>query len=490
MEQEQKTNGLKGLLNVLFKHKYKIITVFLATMIVVMGRIFLSTPVYEATSILMVQFGREYIFRPEVGEEDPTVRFDRNEVISADTEILFSTDLLEKVILCLGVENIYPNKVKQPQDGMMSIEAAAHRFKNDLSVNPLRNSNVIRVSFQHEDPQISAQALNQLVDCFLERHLQLFSTTRSDFVERQLSVYHQKLREAENKLHAFRQENQVYDIELQKTYLIGQHKDLDVALETAQVRFHELREKVSSLTNRMETIPESIPLYDSTTRTNNIDTAKAKLLELQLEEQDLLSKYDEGNRKVAMVRKQIQMTKDYLAELEDFSTQQNETLGRNPVYNQLQTDLYEAQVEMSSEEAKVAAIKKQLNQLNGKIQEFDAKETELQNLQREAENNEKNYNIYVTKLEEALISDEMDRSKIANIKVIQKAIVPIRPVPSKKKLQLAVGVILGMASGLALALFSEYIIGQDISSPEDVKKHLGLPVLATFPYKKQNKSRV
>ncbi len=67
---------------------------------------------------------------------------------------------------------------------------------------------------------------------------------------------------------------------------------------------------------------------------------------------------------------------------------------------------------------------------------------------------------------------------------------PLRPIKSKKKFNLLVGIILGIGSGLALAIFSEYCIGRGVCTPEGVEQHLGLPILASVPYKELNNSRV
>jgi capsular polysaccharide biosynthesis protein len=87
-------------------------------------------------------------------------------------------------------------------------------------------------------------------------------------------------------------------------------------------------------------------------------------------------------------------------------------------------------------------------------------------------------------VEEALISDNLNRQKMANISVIQAASVPQKPIKPKKALNVALGVILGVVSGLGLAFFSEYT-NQGLSTPESAERHLGLPVLGMVPYKEE-----
>jgi protein involved in polysaccharide export with SLBB domain len=49
---------------------------------------------------------------------------------------------------------------------------------------------------------------------------------------------------------------------------------------------------------------------------------------------------------------------------------------------------------------------------------------------------------------------------------------------------------LGLGSGLALAIFSEYCIGRGVCTPEGVEQHLGLPILASVPYKEKKTGKV
>jgi uncharacterized protein involved in exopolysaccharide biosynthesis len=494
MEQEYLTNTLRDFLTVIFKHKLKILTVFPAVVIIVTAGSFSQIPVYEAESSLMVQIGREYIFRPEVGETKPTIQFNRNDVINADIQILASADLIEKVIINLGVENIYPGLVKQPPDQVNQpperitpLQKAIRRFKSQLSVEAVKNSNVINLSFKHTDQQVPARAVNQLVESFKERHLQLYSNSQSVFLEGQLTVHRQRLQESENKLAAFKQKNRVFSHGEQRSNLLDQHLKLDTSLKTAQSDILELRQYISSLTTQKQKASEDIRVAESTSQSTNIEIAQAGLLKLQLEEEELRTKYDERDPMLVMVREKIALTEDFLEEMR-IDTSRSVTVGKNTIYQGMEKDLFRARAELSSLDAKGAALKQQLNQLDGEIQDLDAKESALRSLQRELDNNERNYEIYLTKLEEARITDQMDRSNMANIKVIQKATVPLGPVRSRKTLRIVAGIILGAASGLALAFFSEYIIEQGISSPEGVKKRLGLPVLATVPYKEQKKA--
>ncbi|MCX5844388.1 MAG: Wzz/FepE/Etk N-terminal domain-containing protein, partial [Deltaproteobacteria bacterium] len=310
-EEKRRSGGLRDLLIILFKHKSKILITFLATVISVTAGSFLLPPTYEAKSTLLVKFGREFIYRPEVGEKPSdsrsSIAINQEEIINSEIQIMTSRDLVEKVITTLGMENIYPDILESPPRGMTALEASARGFEKNLNVEGIKKSNVIEVSFQHKDPQMAAKAVNTLIEFFREKHLQVMSDPKSSFLVQQLSSYEQKLKASENEMEAFRQKNKVYSLDEQRTLLLRQRMELDTAYKDSANRISELREKVASLRKQMLNISKNEQHYTETDRYKVIDEIKAKLFNLQLQEQQLLNRYREDSTLVVNIRKEIKL---------------------------------------------------------------------------------------------------------------------------------------------------------------------------------------
>ena len=488
MEQQSQAISLRDFLTVLFKHKQTILIIFFGVIATVTIGSFLLPPTYEAKSSLLVKFGREYVYRSEVGERGspdmgPLIPPNQEEVINSEIQILTSRDLIDKVIQAIKVENIYPEAVKNPSATMTPLEAAILRFEKKLSVEGVRKSSVIQVSFQHKDPRIAAKAVNLLVDFLKEKHLQVYSDPKSSFLEQQLSAYDQRLKDSQNQLEAFKQKYRVFSLEEQRTLLLKQRTDLDTSFKTSQNAIRELQNKLWSFKTQMRAVSKDVPLYTESERYKIIDDAKAQLLTLQLKEQELLQKYNEGTALVINVRKEIKIVQDFIKKQEEDLKGKVRT-GQNIVYQDVEKEMIKTQAELSSQEGKSAILREQIAQLDREMQTLDLRENDLQNLKREVAENEKNYKTYLEKVEEALISDNLNRQKMANISVIQAAAVPAKPIKPKKALNIALGIILGAVSGLGLAFFSEYT-SEGLSNPEGAERHLGLPVLGTVPYKEK-----
>jgi uncharacterized protein involved in exopolysaccharide biosynthesis/protein involved in polysaccharide export with SLBB domain len=443
-----------------------------------------------------------------VGEDNERQMLGMDALAQTEAQILNSADLVEEVINEIGVENIYPALIGLSPEGPTAvpgvigpppkepkavddaiIQSATFRFKGNLAAYAIKGSPVINVSFKHSNPQIAARAVNQLVESFKEKHIEIFKNPRTPFMENQLAIYRQRLQESEKALEAFKRKNKVFDLAEQRSLLIKQQSGINYSTKETQTEILQLKGEISSITSQLQTIPKYELSSTDKGKSKNIDDAQHKLLNLQIQEQELLAKYDGGNRRIANVRKEIHLLEDYLAHNGLKEVTAREVLAKNSTYTGLETSLLKAQTRLSVQEVKIAAIGQQLKQVNDELQYLDSHEMLLRNLERELQTNETNYQNYVSKLEDARAQDELDLLRQVNISVIQKATVPLGPIEPRKRFNLLVGLILGAVSGLALAIFSEYCIGRGVCTPESIEHDLGLPILAAVSYKEQNKTR-
>ncbi len=494
ISQPNPSSSLREVLVIVFKHKYMILSIFLACATVATLAARSIPPIYEAESTLLVRPGREYIYRPEVGNAGPVVNF--GDAIPAEIKILTSRDLIEKVISSIGMENIYPGLGKKPSGEIAQLGAAANAFEKSLAVEGVKGSNVIQVRFQHKTPTVAAKAVNALVDLFKEKHIQVYNDPQSSFIEMQARSYGEKFKESEIKLQAFKQRNQVFSFDEQRAQLLKQRTDLETSLKNTQNRIHELETRLSLLKERLKTIPETKERYSQGSlveieRNDTVAQARSQLLALQLKERELLEKYKENSRTVTNVRKEIQIVEEFLRQQEEKAKSggskdqrgKRETID-NPLYQDVEKEIVKTDLDQSVESAKLPALKQQLSEMDRQIQSLNSREKELTDLSREVSDNEKNYRTYAEKLEESRIGEDLDRRKMVNIAVIQEATVPTIPIKdTKKKKIMLVGFLLGALLGFGAAYISEYL-AQGLSTPESAEKRLGIAVLATVPHKK------
>jgi uncharacterized protein involved in exopolysaccharide biosynthesis len=473
---------IKSIVFILYKHKNKVIIASLSTVLTILFIVVRTQDVYEASTSILIRFGREYVYESTlVDKKSPTNYFYREGVMHAEVEILESRDLAEKVLLALGVEQLYPDLLTAVSAGHARTEAAIARLKAALLAKGLADSDVIRIAFQHPDARMAANVVNLLVDLYKEKHLHIFNEPQTlPFLEKHITLYYQQLKEAEQELERFKQQYGAFSLEEQQSLLLRQRSVLDDTLKSTHGHISALQEKILSLEKQIQKVSQEISLYKESEQGPIVNSIKSNLVLLQSKEQELLQKFTANHPEVISVRNEINMTMNSLKK------QQNEIksltrVGKNVVHQDIEREMIIARADLQSQLAKKATLEQQFQQLEEQLQALVLREKELHDRQRHVATAEHNYRRMRTGLEEARISDHMDRHKLTNISVIQEATPPRQALGLPKRVKLLIGLVFGVCAGVGVAFGAEYV-GKGCNTPESIEQYIGLPVLATVAY--------
>lgn len=84
------------------------------------------------------------------------------------------------------------------------------------------------------------------------------------------------------------------------------------------------------------------------------------------------------------------------------------------------------------------------------------------------------------KVAEVFMTKVVDIMKVENVKVIDTAEVPKNPVKPNKRMNVAIGFLLGLMLGFGIIFIIEYF-DNTIKTADDIKKYVDLPVIGTIP---------
>ena len=107
-------------------------------------------------------------------------------------------------------------------------------------------------------------------------------------------------------------------------------------------------------------------------------------------------------------------------------------------------------------------------------------EVKLASMSRQLEVAQANYRTYADKLEEARINRELDYDRISNVKMVQGPTLVLKPASPKRLLIVLVSFIAALAGSIVIAQIL-YSTDSSLHSPEEVTRHLNVPVLAELP---------
>jgi uncharacterized protein involved in exopolysaccharide biosynthesis len=510
---ETSTKSLRDFLHFLFKRRTRILIFFFVTVILVTIGAFFIKPVYEAQAQILVKIGRESVYLPATQGMDPVVNYDRREQINSEIEILKSRSLSQKTLAAIGPTNVYKDLENEDQNFLerflkslknkkwgpisrliqtndepsihvkkdQKLNSALLNFRNSLIIEEAPRSNLINVKFRHEDPYMSAEVVNKLASIYLDHHLDVHKPQQSnDFFRQQFEFQKQKMQKAEEKLETLKRENNITSLEEQREILLRQTAEKRVAVDRTLSQEAETRNRIVGLKQQLDMTPETIAQEKEVVHNPYlISNLQARLVELELNEKQLLTKYKESSRLVQNIREEIRLVREKLSEHE--SKQYGTTRsGINPTYQRLKDELLRNEAELRSLRARRMTLSNQLKDYQRDLEKLNQIEVHHNQLQQELEVDRQNYRLYLTKFEESRISDAMDTEKISNVSLIEPAQPPLKPKGPKKRLFILMGLFLGVFGGLGFAIFSEYL-DDSFERPEDVEEFLEAPVLTSIP---------
>jgi uncharacterized protein involved in exopolysaccharide biosynthesis len=467
---------LRDILYIVFKHKVKICTLFFTVVLTVTAGSLIMSPTYEASSKILLKFGRENVYSPTTpaGGGTPIVMdLSREERLNSEVEMLTGRNLAERVIRDIGLEALYPKLLEKPlfsfgaSGKLTPFDQALLVFEKKLTVEAVKKSNIIVIQFQHKDPAVAARVVNKLVAVFLEHHISVYKESGGyDFFIEQVNLCEKKLKASEEELKSFKSSNNISALQEQKSVLLKQIAEIETALATTQGELNENAGRIRALNSHAATASEPGSMGQETDfNPYAISAIRNKLSELKLQEEKLLSSYNEQSIPVVKIRQEIARAKQLL--------EKEEKTYHGKAVSSLSQNLSALKAKEASQQQHLAAYQTEINQIN-------SAEMRLNELERQKKINEDNYQLYLKKMEEARISNAMDSQKLANISVVEPALPPLKPVKPKILLNIILSILLGASAGVGLAFSSEYF-SHTFNKPEDVEQQASLKVLAAIP---------
>lgn len=515
--------SLRDVYYVLFRHKGKVIIFFLAVMITVTALTFLISETFRAEARLLVKIGRENVSLDRTATTGQVIQLGQNREseINSELDMLKSRELAQKVVDAIGAqaflepsdEEISANgsgtgtspewvrgirkELRETRKKFGSIlpdlggslserEIAIIKMMKDLDVETKKNTNTISLSYDGQSPKFAEAVLGRLIGFYLDKHITAHRTLGSyDFFDQQSKILRGDLLRTEEELKDLKDKTGVASLDDQRKIILNRLGALQQENEATQAALAISRSKTESIRRELAALSRTLVIQETKGMQNHAaDLMRAKLFELQLKEQDLLSRYAKDSRQVGDVYRQIAEAQALLDKEEPTRTQV--TTGINTTHQQLDQALLMETVTLSSLQSKAGVLEEQLKEVRRELKDLNAIEIHMVNLQRDLALQDSKYRKYSENREQARIDQALETKKISNISVVQQAIASTEPVKPRKALNLALGFFLGIFGGIGLAFFAEYT-DHSLKTPQDIEEKLKKQVLAYIPDLKKDK---
>lgn len=490
----------------LFRHRWLVLG-FWAFGLAAAAAFYFNTPrKFRSEAKLLVRYVRESKAVDTLGADAQVtspIRSSQN-ILGSELEILSSLDLAREVAEVVG-----PAKILQAKDGSTNSFLAATAIVKGLRIQVPPRSSVIKVTFDHSDPEVAHATLRALIDAYLKRHIEIHRALGviDEFLVQQVDQARLKLTQAEEELRKQRQKIGSISLTDAMAANAAQMTRIQQEILATQAALGELGVVATNLDTRLLAPVAASPATNTTTATNAATPAAAEptktvgvasnapapeevidryksirqeLAGFRNRELDLLLRFTEESSMVQQVRQQIakldQMKKELEAQYPDLALL--DVLAPTPV--QPGAGPVNEAARRSALSAKLRVLHQQLEATRQEAARIDEVSTLIRTLERNRALAETNYLHLSRSLEQARFDQALDPSKTASISRVQEPS-PAWPVSSGRTKGAAAILALGGIGGIALAVLVGLFLDQSVHSPVDVETQLHLPLCLSIP---------
>jgi uncharacterized protein involved in exopolysaccharide biosynthesis len=479
---------LRDVLAPLFRRRRLVAVSFCGILLGAIVAAFILSNTYEARMEILVDRERmdPAVTAEQFSQTAPPAATVTEEEINSEVQLLQSRDLLEKVVVANGLQDVekrsFLSTLMPKQDEGYYVSKAALRLGKKLDIEAMTKTNLIAVSYKSSDPKLAFGVMNALSNLYLEKHVSVHRPTGSfDLFSVEVEKYRQALQDSETRLANFGRDEGVAAPDIVRG-------DLGQQVANSIASFHQAQQAIAADDQRIrdeEAQLKTTPARSATTQASNaadvlLQGLQASLLASQLKRTQLAMKYDESYPLVVEADQEIAQTKAMIAEAQ--KTQYvNQTTDRDPTYELLREDISKTQADLAAQKATAAALTNSIQSLKLQMVDLDQKAVKQTGLIRDAKANEANYLLYLSKREQERTSDFLDQKRIANVAIAVPPSVPELPAYSPF-LILLIGLVLAVGVSVGAAFVAEYL-DPSFRTPAEVMDILKMPVLASMPKK-------
>lgn len=440
-------------------------------MVVAGGHLWIAERIYRADSLLELSVRRPRIMTQQAAViEDPAGALQAGEIFNTQLERFKGRTMLLAAMDRLDAERPGALFPPEPRRGRTVSpehlrETRRRKFEKALTLTLIRRSRLIRVEFDHPDPELAAAACTAFM-ATVEAGAFEENRTTSDaavtWLESQAESQRRELQAAEQTLVDFRRQYNIDALESRRKTVDDALLEFNralVAIEssetTARVMASQLEELVMN-PERAGEVPAEAP------RAEEIRAALAQWRAAVVEREGLLTAYTEKHPQV--------QTRDNMIAL--YRDQAQQTLDRARATARANHRLFVEQADT------LRRRKDEQIQLLAKLEiEIVEHRTRLAALERARDAADQAFRGILTRIQDArMAADE----NTATVKIVEIAEIPRRPIRPRPLRSLALALLLGLVGGIVAILVGD-LFADRIVGPEDCEG-CGLSVLAVVPH--------
>lgn len=361
-------------------------------------------------------------------------------------------------------------------------------FGEHLTVEVVRGTRLIRVTYESHDPEHAAQIANALIDSYKNQYLQSHynaTTETSAWLTKQLADLKANVEDSEKKLTDFEKETgilslnmmmptgsrngsmgsdgQIHSVVIEKLDALNAELTVAEANRIEKETIYRLANTGSAdvilgLGNDPLAAQSNSMVLTQGGGLSNLQQLRQQQSQLKINLADAATTYGPNNRHLKEIQTQIGALDDQIQE-------------------ELQQIVKRAQVDFQLAQQTEGEIRRQFGQQKTVASKLNEKTVQFAVLSQEAFSRKNLYEDLYTKLQEANVSAGIKATNITIVDPARSQSVPVRPKPVS---YMAIGLLFGVFVGLSTA-FTADNLDRTVTTPLEVEEITGKPVIGVIP---------
>ncbi len=481
---------LTDYLHIVWKRKWLVITSFLILVSLVTFQTFNTKPVYKATNKILIerQFRPEATIESAMSREDPNIEYyktQHNLLVSEnlalrvikklelwndstfhsvdDTDVLTDTsDLSDSTVHSKNINST--DAVKQSESE--NATSMVGWYLSNLNIEQIKGSQIFNISFTSTLPEVAQGVANSHAHTFIEQNIQ---TQYKDFQQSlnwlnvQIEEQKKKVEASERSVHEYKKDKGIVFIGEQDDIISRKLAELNNILIQASAKRIERQTAYDQL-DSFSLDKESIFSLPEIKDDSVIQKLRSRLTDLNARKIEMSSMYRSKHPKIMEINSSVKPLEQEIT-------------------NEVQRVRNTIKAELDRAIAFENSIKEALDEHKNVTLSFNEKNINFNVLQREAQSTQ---NIFDILLRQASEVNAISSTRRSNVRIVDEALLPTKPIRPKKTINILLSVVFGLAFGFGAAYFVEYM-DKSVKTPEDVSRRLGMNVLGMVPLDKELK---
>lgn len=414
-------------------------------------------PVYRATATIQVE--TNYPELQSLNEVYRQAPIDDYMFLTTQMQVLQSDSLAWSTIEQLGLDRAAP--LPKATEGHSLAQVAQERktaiiadFKQGITVEPLKETRILAVSYECGSPDLAALVVNHLINNYIDSNIQ----ERSAFTARASGGMEQQLQDLKAKMEKSQQALVDYE-----------RKNLIVNLgEKGTINDERLEELTKDFTSAESERVQKESLYDLAKANEGqigIIVQDSVLQHLEERYSDLKSTYGESLSQYGPNFPKVVHLRDQLTQMQTL-IESARKLAIDKVHND-----YLAAVNREK------LLGEALMREKGDVSELNQRMIQYNILKREFDANQQLYETLLQRLKDATLAAAL---QAPNVHFIDQATSPVHPIRPNRPRNLAAGLLVGLVLGVTLAFVQE-ALDSSVRTPEEAERLINAPALAVIP---------